>query len=433
MGGAHATPLSAWRAVVPVHQCRGDKAEREIHAHGDGEPLDRLPGLVQHGARKHRHQIGIGDGDGERRILGEAEILAGERRHDQAQRLRQHDQAQGEFRLQPERTRGFGLAAGHALNARAHDLGDIGGFVQRERQHQRDQLGEDVKAADEVEFLEDRKADGEGKPGGGEHDRRQPKDQRQPRPEHPEMFAHAHLVKAHPPPKDDGGDHTGKERDQHPPCARLGGEQRHVDAALVQVGDAVDGVAVGGQRQAAQDRVVPEEDLQQERHVAQRLDVHGGEPGDQPVLREPRDADEEAKCGRAHDAQRRHQKRVQDADDERAAVGRLLGVFDQRLGDAEASGVIEKAKTGGDVLAREADDGVARKIGDDEHNHTQCNRLEQDGARTPVAPRGKGRRRTGCDGRVHRTGGAYCSPPSFHNLFMPRSMPSGLFTPTVRS
>src|ERR1041385_3621556 len=35
--------------------------------------------------------------------------------------------------------------------------------------------------------------------------------------------------------------------------------------------------------------------------------------------------------------------------------------------------------------------------------------------------------------RGQRMGGAYCSPPLFHNSFRPRARPSGVFRPTLRS
>src|SRR5690242_16421075 len=36
--------------VVPVHQQRGDEADAEVDGHGEGDDLDRLPGLIEHRA-----------------------------------------------------------------------------------------------------------------------------------------------------------------------------------------------------------------------------------------------------------------------------------------------------------------------------------------------------------------------------------------------
>ena len=75
-------------------------------------------------------------------------------------------------------------------------------------------------------------------------------------------------------------------------------------------------------RAGAQHGEVPDEQLQQQRHVAHDLDVDGGEPRDQPVRRQARDADDEAEHGGEHDAEGGHQQRIEQADQERAAVGR---------------------------------------------------------------------------------------------------------------
>ena len=48
--------------------------------------------------------------------------------------------------------------------------------------------------------------------------------------------------------------------------------------------------------------------------------------------------------GREHDAERRHQQRVEQPDQEHAAIGVLLAVGDQRLADAEAGRVVEETE-----------------------------------------------------------------------------------------
>ena len=79
--------------VVPVHERRDRQADGEVHRHDDGDALDRLAGLV-HGGVGDRDQVRVADRHRERAVLGEVQVLAGQRRHDQAQRLRQHDVAQ---------------------------------------------------------------------------------------------------------------------------------------------------------------------------------------------------------------------------------------------------------------------------------------------------------------------------------------------------
>ena len=71
----------------------------------------------------------IADRHRERAVLGQVQVLAGQRRNDHAQRLRQHDLAQHDAAAEAERVRRLPLAARHGLDAGADDLGDVGGGV----------------------------------------------------------------------------------------------------------------------------------------------------------------------------------------------------------------------------------------------------------------------------------------------------------------
>src|SRR5262249_59642825 len=83
-------------------------------------------------------------------------------------------------------------------------------------------------------------------------------------------------------------------------------------------------------------------------------------PGYQPVLREPRDADDEAEDRREHDAEPGDQQRVAQSDPESAAVGRGAAVFDQTLADVEAGGVVPEAESRRDLRAPQ----ILDRIGD---------------------------------------------------------------------
>ena len=120
--------------------------------------------------------------------------------------------------------------------------------------------------------------------------------------------------------------------------------QRDAQAAVVEEDRLADRDAVARMRQRLQDREVPEQELEQQRDVADRLDVDDGEARDQPVGREPRKADDEAEDGRQDDAERRDQQRVEQADPERPAVGRHRAVVDQREADVEARGPVQEAE-----------------------------------------------------------------------------------------
>src|SRR5262245_22039962 len=81
-----------YAGVVPVHQHARDQGDGEIDRHGDGDDLDRLTGLVERRAGKDGDQVGIADRNRERGVLGQIEILVGQRWHDDAQRLWHDDQ-----------------------------------------------------------------------------------------------------------------------------------------------------------------------------------------------------------------------------------------------------------------------------------------------------------------------------------------------------
>ena len=74
----------------------------------------------------------IADGDGQRTVLGEVQILAGHRRNDDAQRLRQHDLAQHLAACSPSARAASHCPCGNRLDAGADDLGDVGGGVEHE-------------------------------------------------------------------------------------------------------------------------------------------------------------------------------------------------------------------------------------------------------------------------------------------------------------
>ena len=89
------------------------------------------------------HDVLITDGDREGTVLHQVEVLASQRRNDQAQRLRQYDQAQHQSTREAERGAGFPLAARDALDAAAHDFGDVGAGVDRQAGQQRGVFGAD--------------------------------------------------------------------------------------------------------------------------------------------------------------------------------------------------------------------------------------------------------------------------------------------------
>jgi hypothetical protein len=116
--------------------------------------------------------------------------------------------------------------------------------------------------------------------------------------------------------------------------------------------------ALARPRQRAQHREIPEQDLEQERQVADQLHIGAGEPRNEPVGRESRDPDDEAEDGREHDPEPGDEQRIEQPHEEDAAIGVRFVVGNERLIDAEARRLVEKAEAAGDPLRGEIGLGV---------------------------------------------------------------------------
>ena len=89
------------------------------------DALDRLAGLVQRGVGD-RDDVLVADRDRERAVLGEVEVLAGHRRDDHPQRLRQHDLPQHlAAAAGPSAPAASHWPLRHRQDAGADDLGDV--------------------------------------------------------------------------------------------------------------------------------------------------------------------------------------------------------------------------------------------------------------------------------------------------------------------
>ena len=170
---------------------------------------------------------------------------------------------------------------------------------------------------------------------------------------------------------------------------------------------------------------VPEEQLQQQRDVAQRLHVDQRHAADQPVPRQPREADDQADDARRRDADQRHAQRVQQPDEKGAGVAVRRVVGDRAFADPHARFAVEKAEARGDVESFQIFDGVDREPGDRRRHERDRENLEEDVARAD-----RGQRAPPAD---HRAGAAYINPPSVWSAFSPRSRPRGEPAPTLRS
>ena len=136
------------------------------------------------------------------------------------------------------------------------------------------------------------------------------------------------------------------------PC--LENRLRQKQAAIVEIETAAKDHAVADIRQRLEHRIVPEQQLQQQRQIADAFDIAGRNFRDQPVARQARYADDKADDGRENDADPGYKQRVKQPNPEGAPVGGAArGIFDQRLADIEAGGVLPEPEAGCDVCARQ--------------------------------------------------------------------------------
>jgi hypothetical protein len=196
-------------------------------------------------------------------------------------------------------------------------------------------------------------------------------------------------------------------------------------------------------RQQLGEEAVPDEELQQQRHVAHHLDIARGELGEQPVARQACNADQRAQqCGK-DDAQGRHLEGVEQAHAEGTRIALRGVVGDQGFGDLEAGFTAEEAEAHLDLARGEVVQGVGHQVPAHADHGEQQQDLVGDAADTFVAEHRcfdlEEERGGGCkaarlrgppasedeQGPDQRSGGAYIRPPSFHSAFWPRSRPSG--------
>ena len=181
-----------------------------------------------------------------------------------------------------------------------------------------------------------------------------------------------------------GGGDADQERHAHPLVQRVGERHRKVEAPVGQEDAAPQGaerLARAGKGLA--DQLVEEEQPQQQRHVAEGLDVPGADPRQQPVVRQAPDAEQRAQHRGHEDAEHRDLQRVEHADQDGAAVGAGRRVGDHGVADLEARFAFEIVEAAGDLLALQVVHGVGDEIpgeqADQPHDHDLENPAADDG------------------------------------------------------
>jgi hypothetical protein len=95
---------------------------------------------------------------------------------------------------------------------------------------------------------------------------------------------------------------------------------------------------------------IDQQDPEDERHVAEDLDIDRHQPGHEPVLRQTQDARQHAQHRGKDAAQHRDKQGVRDPDQRRAPVGHAAVIGDQHLVDVIPGPLRQKAEA--DVLAK---------------------------------------------------------------------------------
>jgi hypothetical protein len=131
-------------AFQPVGEARQAEAQDEVGQAQDQVDLRRLGEHLRVDLRRDERHLGQPDDVAQRGLLDGRDELVHQRGQHAAQRLRQHHQAHGAAVAQAQCAGGFHLAARQALDAGAHDLGQVGGV----EHHQRDQHGGELVGLD---------------------------------------------------------------------------------------------------------------------------------------------------------------------------------------------------------------------------------------------------------------------------------------------
>ena len=198
----------------------------------------------------------------------------------------------------------------------------------------------------------------EGAPDRDDRERRKSDDEARRNPADGRLRAGQVLSAPRPTPKhnrgDDGDDQ--RRREPHAPASGTGAGQEQ--PAIVEKDQPPRLSDWRGPGSDLQDGVIPEQQLQQQRRVAQNRGVKQRGARQEPVRRQAGDADGEAKQRRQRNADRRDKQRVQQADPEGLSVGRQGRIGDEVQVDVEARDLIPEAEAHRNAAGRHVDIGV---------------------------------------------------------------------------
>ena len=222
-----------------------------------------------------------------------------------------------------------------------------------------------------------------------------------------------------PLPEHDRARDPGEQSGADQPCVASVDRPGHEQAARIHEESGAHFDRVAGLRKWGENRIVPEQELKQQRDVAQDLDVDHRYLGDHPVRGKACDTDQESDDCREEDADDGNDKSIEQADDEGFAIARAGGAEpDQGLADVEAGRDVEEPEAGGDLRPSQVVDRVRRGlIKEKRHDGDQENLIEK-AANFGIVEKRPFRRRCLSDSCLHRTHpltACCCLPPT---LFM---------------
>src|SRR5207248_8982007 len=216
-------------------------------------------------------------------VLRQVEILVGWRRDDDAQRLRQDDEAQRQSSPQPERGGGLALTARDGEQAGAHDFRDEGGGIGRQRDEKRDKFREQPDAADEIKAAQLGRYEADRPTRRDKRNERRHDQERQATPDQRYLPSGAGLQAPRPKSQRNRRRHARGKYGDDQPRAFARNRRGHDDPAVIEENLTEQRDALARRRQRAQDGEIPEQNLEQERQVADQFDIACGEARKQPI------------------------------------------------------------------------------------------------------------------------------------------------------
>ena len=169
----------------------------------------------------------------------------------------------------------FALPARDGENAGAHHFGDERGGIDRQPKQQRDEFRRHFEAAGEVEAAALRQVEGEGEAENEDVERRRQDHHCRADQEHRRLLAGRLLPAFGPEAENNRSDKPGEDQQPQHAFAAVPNRLGQYEAAIVEETVERKVVALARFRQRLEHGVVPEQQLQQQRNVADGLDVTG--------------------------------------------------------------------------------------------------------------------------------------------------------------